>query len=191
MAIDGIGNVAASMYNTSSRQTTKTDDTEGLGSQKSSTPVSTANSTMDLEDFYYLLAAQLKYQDADNPMDTAEMMGTMVQTQMIQAISQMTQSNTTTYAASMIGKEVTIAEVDKDGMYTGDKKGTVTGVVLGDNPLIFVDGKAYYLSQIVAVGDIPKDDATTKPDEPQEPGEGGSGTGGENTGGEDDENTTV
>lgn len=191
MAIDGIGNVAASMYNTSSRQTTKTDDTDGLGIQKNSAPVSTANSTMDLQDFYYLLAAQLKYQDADNPMDTAEMMGTMVQTQMIQAISQMTQSNTTTYAASMIGKEVTIAEVDNDGMYTGDKKGTVTGVVLGDNPLIFVDGKAYYLSQIVAVGEIPKDDATTKPDEPQEPGEGDGGTGDENTGGEDDENTTV
>lgn len=187
MAIDGINTVAASMYNTSTRQTTKTDDTDGLSNQKSSVPVSTANSTMDLEDFYYLLAAQLKYQDADNPMDTAEMMGTMVQTQMIQAISQMTQTNTTTYAASMIGKEVTVAEVDKDGMYTGDKKGTVTGVVLGDNPLIFVDGKAYYLNQIVAVGEIPKDDAATKPDE----GEGDSGTGNENTGGEDDKTTTV
>lgn len=187
MAIDGINNVAATMYNTSTSQTTKTDDVGGFSSQKSSVPVSTDNSTMSLQDFYYLLAAQLKYQDADNPMDTAEMMGTMVQTQMIQAISQMTQTNVTTYAASMIGKEVTVAEMDKDGMYTGDKKGTVTGVLLGDNPLIFVDGKAYYLSQIVAVGEIPKDDAATKPDE----GEGDSGTGNENTGGEDDKTTTV
>lgn len=192
MAIDGISNVVASMYNT--KQTTKTNETsEEFGNQKSSVPVSTENSTMSLQDFYYLLAAQLKYQDADNPMDTAEMMGTMVQTQMIQAISQMTQTNVTTYAASMIGKEVTVAEMDKDGMYTGDKTGTVTGVLLGDNPLIFVDGKAYYLSQIVAVGDIPKDDEATKPDESQKPseGEGSGGTGGETTGGEDDKNTTV
>lgn len=73
MAIDGISNVVASMYNT--KQTTKTNETsEEFGNQKSSVPVSTENSTMSLQDFYYLLAAQLKYQDADNPMDTAEMM---------------------------------------------------------------------------------------------------------------------
>lgn len=162
-----------------------------LYTQKSTTPTSTANSTMDLEDFYYLLAAQLKYQDADNPMDTAEMMGTMVQTQMIQAISQMTQTNMTTYAASMVGKEVTIAEVDNDGMYTGEKKGTVTGVVLGDNPLIFVNGKAYYLSQIVAVGNVSTTEAATKPDESQQTNKDQNNTGTENTGGENDKSTTV
>lgn len=110
-----------------------------------------------MTDFYTLLAAQLKYQDMDNPMDTSEMMSSMVQTQMIQAITEMSSMNMTTYATSMIGKEVTVALVDKDGMYTGEKEGTVTGVVLGDSPIVFVDGKSYSLSQIVAVGEVPEE----------------------------------
>ena len=88
-----------------------------------------------MTDFYTLLAAQMKYQDADNPMDTSEMMASMVQTQMIQAISEMTTMQMTTYAASMIGKEVTVAEVDANGQYTGDKVGTVTSVLLGSSPV--------------------------------------------------------
>lgn len=161
------------------------DGTRSL-SQNTEVPTSTGNGTMSITDFYTLLAAQMKYQDADNPMDTSEMMATMVQTQMIEAITQMTSMNTTTYAASMMGKQVTIALVDSNGQYTGDKVGTVTGVVLGDNPIVFVDGTGYYLSQIVAVGDIPTEeekppteggDDTTKPDG----GEGNDGgTGGEN-----------
>ena len=49
-------------------------------------------------------------------------------------------------------------------MYTGDKTGTVTGIVLGDNPLLFIGKDAYYLSQVVAIGDIPEEEETQKPD---------------------------
>lgn len=139
-------------------------------------PTSSANSVLSLSDFYTLLAAQLKYQDADNPMDTSEMMASMVQTQMIEAITQMTSMNTTSYATSMMGKEVTVALVDKDGMYAGEKKGVVTGVVLGDNPIIFVDGEGYSLSQVVAVGEIPEQkdpDEGDSDQKPEEPGTGG------------------
>lgn len=139
-------------------------------------------------DFYTLLAAQLKYQDADNPMDTSEMMASMVQTQMIQAIMEMSSMNMTSYASSMIGKQVTVAEIDSQGMYTGDKTGVVTGVVLGDNPVIFIGDKAYNINQVVSIGEIPKsdkDDSTEKPKDPIE-GEGGSGNdGGEGTGNTD------
>lgn len=143
--------------------------------RNSNVPTSSANSVLSLSDFYTLLAAQLKYQDADNPMDTSEMMASMVQTQMIEAITQMTSMNTTSYATSMVGKEVTIAMVDKDGMYAGEKKGVVTGVVLGDNPIIFVDGAAYSLSQIVAVGEIPEQKDPDEDDSQQKPQEPGTG----------------
>ena len=94
--------------------------------------VSASAGELTMTDFYQLLAAQLKYQDADNPMDTSQMMAQMVQTQMIQAITQMTNNNTTTYVASMVGKNVTVKEVDELGRPTGDvTKGDVTGVVLG------------------------------------------------------------
>lgn len=138
------------------------------------------NKSLSTMDFYTLLAAQLKYQDADNPMDTSEMMASMVQTQMIQAITEMTSMNMTSYASSMIGKQVTVAEVDSQGAYIGDKTGVVTGVVLGDNPIVFIGDKAYNINQVVSIGEIPKeapkDDAAEKPKEPAEGDDGKQGT---------------
>ena len=110
---------------------------------------------LTMTDFYKLMAAQMQYQDPDNPMDTSELMAQMVQSKMITAIAQMTSISTTTYATSMVGTEVTVAEVDEKGVGTGEyTKGKVTGVVLGDNPIIYVDGKLYSLSQIMSVGDV-------------------------------------
>ncbi len=132
----------------------------GVGGTQSAAPaynrteVSASSKELTMTDFYTLLAAQLKYQDADNPMDTAEMMAQMVQTQMIQAITTMTSNNTTTYASSMVGKDVTVEEVDENGRKTMEiTKGKVTGVVLGTDPKIFINGKEYSISQVSAIGD--------------------------------------
>ncbi len=135
------------------------------------TNVSASSTELTMTDFYQLLAAQLKYQDADNPMDTSQMMAQMVQTQMITALTHMTTAisdlslvNTTSYAVSMVGKEVTIAEVDENGKYTGKEiKGTVTGVGLGTNPTVFVDGKSYAISQLMSIGETKKAE-TAKPE---------------------------
>ncbi len=120
----------------------------------------TASSTdLTMTDFYTLLAAQLKYQDADNPMDTSEMMAQMVQTQMIQAITKMTYNNQNSQATSMIGQTVSVYETDANGKTTGD---ITTGVVsyvtmgnssLGTEPKLYVNGKAYTISQVAAVGE--------------------------------------
>ena len=144
------------------------------------------NPSLDQMDFYTLLAAQLKYQDADNPMDTSQMMASMVQTQMIQAIMEMTSMNMTSYASCMIGKQVTVAVMDDQGMYSGDKTGTVTGVVLGSNPIVFVDGVAYNINQVVSIGEIPKkeDDDKDDAETPKDPVEGGDG--GDNTNKDDE-----
>ncbi len=143
------------------------------------------------DDFYALLAAQLKYQDADNPMDTSEMMSQMVQTDMIetlgemsQAISLLTSINVTNYASSMVGQEVTVAKLNDEGVYEGENlKGMVTGVMFGEQPIIFVDGEPYDLSQIMSVGTVPEealedatnpdsttDDTTTEPTEQESVG---------------------
>jgi len=136
------------------------------------TNVTSAGKELTMTDFYTLLAAQLKYQDADNPMDTAEMMGQMVQTQMIQAITTMTSNNTTTYAASMVGKNVTVEEVDEKGRKTMETtSGTVTGVVLGTDPTIFINGKGYKISQVSAIGET--NVTAAKPDEATKPNEAG------------------
>lgn len=119
------------------------------------TNVSGTSEELTMTDFYKLMAAQMQYQDPDSPMDTSELMAQMVQSKMITAMAQMTSISTTTYATSMLGNEVTVAEVNDKGAGTGEyTKGTVTGVVLGDNPVIYVNGKQYSLSQIMSVGDV-------------------------------------
>jgi flagellar basal-body rod modification protein FlgD len=87
-------------------------------------------------------------------MDTSEMMAQLVQTQMIQAIEQMSQINVISYAASMVGKEVTMAEISAtSGNFTGETtSGVVEGVLMGDDPILYVNGNGYYLSQIMTVG---------------------------------------
>jgi flagellar basal-body rod modification protein FlgD len=113
-----------------------------------------------MTDFYTLLAAQLKYQDADNPMDTSEMMAQMVQMQMITTLNEMSTAisdlslvDTTSYAVSMIGKEATIALVDDNGYYTGEEvTGTITSVNLGTDPTVTVNGQTYSLSQMMTIG---------------------------------------
>ena len=139
--------------------------------------VSSAGGTMSMTDFYTLLAAQLRYQDADNPMDTSEMMAQMVQSQMIQTITQLSEVTITTYAASMAGKEVTVAEVDEKGQYTGENTvGVVESVVFsGGTPILFVNGKGYYMSQLMAIGKVPETENPEKPGEgegTEKPGEG-------------------
>ena len=127
-------------------------NTAAVGSSSAS-----GTSGLSINDFYKLLAAQMQYQDADNPMDTSEMMAQMVQTHMIEAITNMSTINTITYASSMVGKEVTMAEIDSQGKFTGEHTtGTVSGILMGDNPILYIGDKAYHMAQIMTVGEVPE-----------------------------------
>lgn len=131
--------------------------TQAAGKSSVSKGGASGTSGLTTDDFYQLLAAQLKYQDADNPMDTSEMMAQMVQTQMIESIQQMSAINLTTYASSMVGRTLSVAEVDGVGQYTGENtEGVATGVLLGENPIVFIGEKGYLLSQIMSVGKVPE-----------------------------------
>ena len=164
------GNSATATSAARSSTASKTEDTTDTSLTKE-----TKNPyELTMSDFYTLLATQIQYQDADNPMDTSEMVSQLAQNQMSEAITQMSTAvsdlstvNLLNYASSMMGKEVTVAEVDKDGYYTGEElKGVVSGVSLGTVPTVVIDGKEYSLVQIMGVGTVPE-----KPD-PEEPDEG-------------------
>ena len=151
-----LGNILANYNNAAAARTSSAGNSAGTSSSKGS-------NELTINDFYKLLSAQLRYQDADNPMDTSEMMAQMVQTQMIQAITEMSSINlemyainTISYASSMVGKTVTMAEVDEDGKFTGETTtGTVSGILMGNNPSLYIDGKEYSLSQIMTGGEVP------------------------------------
>lgn len=136
--------------------------------------VSVPSKQLTSTDFLKLLAAQLQYQDMTNPMSNTEMMSTLTQmssmtatNSMVDAMSLMTGSmndvltvNLTSYATGMMGKEVTVSVVDKDGKPTGEKiTGKVDGISLYEgSPMVYVDGKRYALSQVMTIGDVPEED---------------------------------
>lgn len=132
-----------------------------------------AKGAMEMDDFYKLLAAQMQYQDPSQPMDTSSMMASMMQAQVIQslssvteAVTQMQYSSAITYAASLNGQEVKVGKADRNGNPTGEYiDGVVSGVVLGADPLVIVNGESYHLSQIVGVGKLPENGNNVKPAE--------------------------
>lgn len=128
--------------------------------------------TLDISDYFQLLAAQLANQDMTDPMSSSEMMQEMVQMAMVQSISSMTEVmentqalNTQTYAAGLIGQQVTVA-VTENGTATGVKYGKVVSVnFTSSEPTIRIEGDSteYKLSYVLGMGTIsdPFNDTTT------------------------------
>ncbi len=166
-----------------------------------------AGSSLDMTDFLTLMVAMFQNQDIDNAASTTDMMNQFVQMSVVQAITNIStlidDSTVLTYAASLVGKEVTIGEMA--GKEMKETVGTVVGTgTLNGQQVIFLDNdKSYFLNQILAVGRLPeiKDDVVpdgdkdgeeggtdpvdptdpTDPPETTDPGEGGEGEGGEVT----------
>ena len=155
-------------------------DLNGLTGAASSQSVTAKNSTnkkagesLDMTDFLQLMVAMFQNQDMENTASTSEMMSQMVQMSVVQAITDITtvinDSTTMTYAASLVGKDVTI------GQYVGGKlteiQGTDTGTgLLNGQQVVFIGDKSYNLTDIMAVGKLPELKSDTD-------GETGSGAG--------------
>ena len=135
---------------------------------------------LDFTDFLQLMVQQLQNQTIDNAADTSDMLNQMVQMSVVQMMStvqtsldNLTAASTMTYAASLVGKTVTVGAYDEEGNIQ-EIVGTVEGTGTYQNtPVIFVNGEMYPLNSIMAVGTLPE-----IPDE----GEGGDTGEGGNTG---------
>lgn len=148
------------------------------------------NSTLSTEDFWKLIAAELKYQDMSNPMDNAAMMEQITQMSNMSTMNSMANAianfstvinnlssvTLTTYSTGLLGREVTIVtKTDENGKVVETKKGIVSGVDLTGATSVYVDGKKYELANIMAIGDVPDvntddntDDTTDGTDKPGE-----------------------
>ena len=147
-----------------------------------------SNMDLDMQSFLTLMITEMTNQGIDSTMDTSDMVNQMVQMQMVTALANMTDASIMSYAASLVGKEVTVAQINSDGdmeELVGVVKGT--GTKNGEQ-VIFLDNDKYYkLSEIMAVGVLPKDAETGDPNDRVDPSdkvedtgkpEGGDGTGG-------------
>lgn len=120
-----------------------------------------AGSDMVMDDFLKLMVAQFQNQSIDNTADTTEMMNQMVQMSVIQAITNLStlvsDSTNLSYAASLVGKEVTIGQ--RVGSEVEELLGVVTGTgTLDGKQVIFLDNQEtpYNLTDIMAVGRLPE-----------------------------------
>lgn len=154
-------------------------------------PGSNDKNTLDMTDFFQLLATQLQYQDPTNPMDNSELMAQMTQMAMVNSMNSMTQAmdtstgvTTQTYAAGLVGQEVTMAvteensygqEVPVDVKYA---KVEYVNFTTGDPTIKLVDdNKEYSLKHLVGMGRVPNpyaedietDQEEDKTEEPKDP----------------------
>ena len=118
---------------------------------------------LDFSDFMQLMITQLQNQTIDNAADTSDMLNQLVQMSVVQMMSSVKTSldtladaSTLTYAASLVGKTVTVGSYDDKGNIQ-EIVGEVTGTgTYQDTPVIFVNGEMYPLSSIMAVGTLPE-----------------------------------
>lgn len=164
------------------------DTINNYGSTGTSTPVyntssKSSNSTLDMDDFFKLMVAQLSNQDMYNTVDDTQFMAQMAQFSMVQALSDMSELAMTSYGVSLIGKEVTLATIDSSGELVSNK-GIVDCVnFYNGKTQVMVDGKSYDLSSVMSVKEptiiIPTDpDDSEKPTDPEEPTDPTDNTGG-------------
>ncbi|MCI9582835.1 flagellar hook capping protein [Clostridiaceae bacterium] len=151
-------------------------------------PGSNEKNTLTITSYFKLLAAQLANQDMSNPMDNSEMMAQMVQMAMVQSLSAMTESvqtstavSTQTYAAGLIGQEITVAITKENENGTGSvpsgvKYGIVESVDFTTGTPVFKlqgDDKKYPLSYVLGMGKI--DDPYASSGEEDGKGDGDAG----------------
>ena len=114
------------------------------------------NASLDMTDFLTLMVTQMTNQTMDQTADTSDMLNQMVQMQMITALTNLTDASIMTYAASLVGKEVTVGQYDSEGKLQ-EIVGEVTGTgTMGGEQVVFVGDKYYYMSEIMAVGRLPE-----------------------------------
>ena len=139
------------------------------------------NTSLDFEDMLLLLVTQLQNQSIDNQMDASDMMNQLVQMSTMQAMNEMTTqmneltlANIMSYSASLVDKYVTLGVYDDEGELQ-EIYGKVEGAGTYDGQqVIFVGGKSYLLSSIMAVGKLPEKEET--PDQGEGEGDGDGGT---------------
>lgn len=112
---------------------------------------------LDVESFLQLIVAQIQNQDilgmgdSSGSSSSGDFVDQLLQMTLVQSLSDMMDMSMTSYAMSMVGKEVTVASIN--GTEVETDQGIVTGVsIYGDEPILHVNGKEYSLSQVMVVG---------------------------------------
>lgn len=148
--------------------------------------------SLDFQDFLKLMVQQFQNQTPDNTASTADMMNQLVQMSVMQAVTNITDATTMLYSSSLVGKEVTIGQFNAKESKFDEIVGIVEGTgMYNGQPVIFVNGETYSISDIMAVGKLPpvketEKDPDKKPEDTTNGTEGGGNDGGSGDSGSGD-----
>lgn len=116
-----------------------------------SPPADSSSSSLGMDDFLQLLAAQFQNQDITNPMDNTEFISELAQFSSLQAMSQLSGYADRQYASSLVGKTVVVGQYDQNGQYV-ERQGVVQSAYFSnDGSIVVVDGGAYDVSSVIQV----------------------------------------
>lgn len=112
-----------------------------------------SNSDMGVEDFLQLMIAEMKNMDftSSESTDSTVYVTQLAQIASMQQMEQLAYYSKTSYVMNLVGKEVTVANLSLGGNVNSDT-GVVEKISLsGDDFEVYVNGKAYSLSNIMSV----------------------------------------
>ena len=170
-------------------QTSSTDKTQGATSTdyESATAATKErerepSNQLTFEDMLSLMIVQLQNQTIDNTADTNDMMNQLISMTVMQSLTTLTTAveevqlaSVMNYSASLVGQYVTVGVYNKETKGIDELYGLVEASGTYDGKqVIFIDGKSYFLSDIMAVGKLPplkKDDETGDGDKTENTGD--------------------
>ena len=165
-------------------------------------------STLDLNDYLKLMVAMFQNQTIDNNADIGDMMNNMVQMSVVEAISSISsliqESTALNYAASLVGKQVTVGIINNNQLVEIEGYVAATGTYNGQQVIFLKDKNGNpiegyipitsimaigWLSEVGTAGDLEDPGEVEDPEAPGvEDPEGPGGDDGVDDNGEDDEN---
>jgi Flagellar hook capping protein len=123
----------------------------GIDSISTAKSLSEENSNISMSDFFTLLSAQMQNQTMYDSVDTSEYMSQLVQYTMLAQMKELSASAATSYAVSLVGKNVDVSGLDESGNEIL-VSGAVDEVAFQDGtPYICVNGSYYQTSDILSV----------------------------------------
>lgn len=139
--------------------TSSVNSTSSTAATTSSKTSTATTSSLDFDSFITLLAAELKYQDPDDPVSGTEYVSQMAQISTLSGLADIGTTVNNSAAFSIIGKEATYSVTDSSGNTTTGS-GTVQSVTTsGSNTYVNVGGTSVNYDSIVTVSD--SSDTTT------------------------------
>lgn len=113
--------------------------------------VANQHDEVSMDNFLQLMIAQLRNQDFNNPVDDTQFIAQLAQFSTLRSMQELTQFTKTSFASSLIGKEVSANRIDADGRVSV-VQGTVTRVSMQNNEFhVFVNEVKHTLEQIIEI----------------------------------------